>query len=33
MEEGVALLQQFLQENGILFRIRLLEMRDQDLVI
>jgi len=33
MEEGVALLQQFLEDNGILFRIRLLEMRDQDLVI
>lgn len=33
MEEGVALLQQFLEDNGILFRIRLLEMRDQELVI
>ncbi|MCG8415847.1 MAG: hypothetical protein MI746_16655 [Pseudomonadales bacterium] len=33
MEEGVALLQRFLDENGILFRIRLLEMRDSDLVI
>ena len=33
MEEGVALLQRFLDENGILFRIRLLEMRDNDLVI
>ncbi len=33
MEEGVALLQRFLEENGILFRIRLLEMRQQDLVI
>ena len=33
MEEGVALLQQFLEDNGILFRIRLLELRDQDLVI
>lgn len=33
MEEGVALLQRFLEENGVLFRIRLLEMRDQDRVI
>ena len=33
MEVGVDLLQRFLEENGILFRIRLLEMRDQDLVI
>jgi hypothetical protein len=33
LEQGVALLQQFLEENSILFKIRLLEMRDQDLVI
>lgn len=33
MDEGVALLQTFLEENSILFRIRLLEMRNQDLVI
>ncbi len=33
MNEGVALLQQFLEENSILFRIRLLEMRNQDQVI
>lgn len=33
MEDGVALLQRFLDENGILFRIRLLEMQDSDLVI
>lgn len=33
MQEGVALLQQFLDDNGILFRIRLLELRDQELVI
>lgn len=33
MQDGVALLQRFLEENGILFRIRLLEMRDQNLVI
>lgn len=33
MEEGVALLQRFLEENGVLFRIRLLEMRDQSQVI
>ena len=33
MEEGVALLQRFLEENGVLFKIRLMEMRDNDLVI
>ncbi len=33
MQEGVALLQQFLDDNGILFRIRLLELRDQELMI
>ena len=33
MEEGVALLQRYLEENSILFQIRLLEMRDQELVI
>ena len=33
MTEGVALLKQFLEQNSILFRIRLLEMRDQELVI
>lgn len=33
MEDGVALLQRFLEENGVLFKIRLLEMRDNDLVI
>ena len=33
MEEGVELLQRFLEENGILFRIRLLEMRDKEIVI
>ena len=33
MQEGVALMQRFLEENSILFRIRLLELKDQDLVI
>ncbi len=30
MVEGVALLQRYLEENSILFKIRLMEMRDQD---
>ncbi len=33
MEEGVALLQRFMEENSILFRIRLVEMREQETVI
>lgn len=33
MAEGVTLLQQYLEVNSVLFKIRLLEMRDQDLVI
>ena len=33
MAEGVALLQQYLEVNSILFKIRLMEMRNQDLVI
>ncbi len=33
MEEGVALMQRYLEENSVLFKIRLLEMRDQDLII
>ena len=33
MEEGVALMQRFLEENSILFRIRLLELKDQETVI
>ena len=33
MAEGVALLQQYMEVNSILFKIRLMEMRDQDLVI
>ncbi|MDP6653141.1 MAG: hypothetical protein QGF90_13715 [Gammaproteobacteria bacterium] len=33
LEDGVILLQRFLEENSILFRIRLLEMKDQSLVI
>ena len=33
MIEGVALLKQFLEQNSILFRIRLLEMRDQAMII
>ena len=33
MDQGVALLQSFLEENSILFRIRLLEMRNQNPVI
>lgn len=33
MDEGVALMQRYLEENSVLFKIRLLEMKDQDLVI
>ena len=33
MEAGVGLLQQFIEENSILFKIRLLEMRQQEPVI
>ncbi len=33
MEEGVALLQQYLEQSSVLFKIRLLEMRDQDILI
>lgn len=33
MAEGVALLQQYMEVNSILFKIRLMEMRDQALVI
>lgn len=33
LEEGVALMQRYLEENSVLFKIRLLEMKDQDLVI
>jgi len=33
MEAGVALMQRYLEENSVLFKIRLLEMKDQDLVI
>ena len=33
MAEGIALLQNYLEANSVLFKIRLLEMRDQDLVI
>jgi hypothetical protein len=33
MAEGVALLQIYLEQNSVLFKIRLLEMRDQELLI
>lgn len=33
MEQGVQLLQQYLEENSVLFKIRLLEMRNQDTYI
>lgn len=33
MEQGVQLLQQYLEENSVLFKIRLLEMRSQDSFI
>lgn len=33
MAPGVALLQSYLQQNSVLFKIRLLEMRDQQVVI
>ena len=33
LEEGVALMQRYLEENSVLFKIRLLEMKDQNLVI
>lgn len=33
MNVGVPLLQRFLEENGILFKIRLMELSDQELVI
>lgn len=33
MEDGVVLLQRYLEQNSILYKIRLLEMRDQDLVL
>lgn len=33
MEAGINLLQQYLEDNSVLFKIRLLEMRDRDAVI
>ncbi len=33
MAEGVALLQSYLEQNSVLFKIRLLEMRDQEVLI
>lgn len=33
MHEGVTLLQRYLEQNSVLYRIRLMEMRDQDLVL
>lgn len=33
MEQGVRLLQQYIEENSVLFKIRLLEMRNQDVFI
>lgn len=33
MAEGIALLQRYLEDNSVLFKIRLLEMRDQEMII